>query len=94
MLNHYVKVTTFQGTKTPPYEVGLRLNYWKLIGHAGKVIRKREIAPLAFSKIQSQMLVQFGDEVDGYFLSCCSEEKNAFWIPHTDLEPVSAQSSA
>ena len=87
MLNHYVKVTTFQGTKTPPYEVGLRLNYWKLIGHTGKVIRKREIAPLAFSKIQSQMLVQFGDEVDGYFCRVAARKKTLFGYPIPTWSP-------
>ncbi|DAB31529.1 MAG TPA: hypothetical protein CFH79_08705 [Sulfurospirillum sp. UBA11407] len=94
LVDHYVRVMTFCGTKTPFEEVGLRQNYWKLINHIGKVIRKREIAHLALSKSQLQLLVQFGDEVDKYNLSSYNEEKNSFWIPYQDLELVRAKESA
>ncbi|MBE0496874.1 MAG: hypothetical protein IBX45_10710 [Campylobacterales bacterium] len=94
LLNHSVRVATFYGTKIPSHEVGLKRNYWKLINHVGKVIRKREIAHLAFAKSELQLLVQFGSEVDKYFLSCHNEEKNSFWIPYSDVELVSAEDSA
>lgn len=94
LINHYVKVVSFQGTKSPSIDVGLRQNYWRLINHVGKVIRKREISHLAFSNSQLQLLVKFGDDIDKYFLSCYNEERNSFWIPYSDIEVVSAQESA
>ncbi|WP_024953479.1 hypothetical protein [Sulfurospirillum arcachonense] len=92
--NDYVKVKSFLGTKTSINEVGVKQNYWKLINHCGKVLRKREIAHLAFSESELQLLVQFGDEVDKYNLSYHNEEKNSFWILHSDLELVSTANSA
>lgn len=88
LLNRCVKVESFYGTKTSPNEVGEKHNYWKLINHIGKVIRKREISHLAFSKSETQLLVQFTDEIDEYYLSCHNEEKNSFWILHSDIEPA------
>lgn len=94
LLNDCVKVESFYGTKASANEVSLKQNYWKLINHTGKVIRKREIAHLALSQIELQLLVQFDDEVEKYDLSCHNEEKNSFWILHSDLELVSTENSA
>ncbi len=93
LLNDCVKMESFFGTKVCS-EVGIKQNYWKLISHTGKVIRKREITHLASNGSELQLLVKFGDEVDKYNLSCHNEEKNAFWILDSDLELISTKSSA
>lgn len=93
LLNKQVKVESYYGAQTSSNEVGIKQNYWKLIGYIGKVIRKREIAHLTFNDIQLQLLVQFGDEVNDCNLSSPNEEKNSFWILYSDLEVLSTTNS-
>lgn len=94
LLNDCVKVESYYGTTSSPNEVSIKQDYWKLINHIGKVIRKRKITHQALSKNELQLLVQFDDEIDAYSLSSHNEEKNSFWILHSDLELVCVQNSA
>lgn len=89
-----VKLESFLGTRTPPHHVSQRQDYWKLVGHCGRILRQRKIARMAFEESELQLLVQFGDEVDGYGLHSHNEEKNSFWIVSSDLSLVPLQTSA